>query len=351
MRTLVFDIDDTICVHHNRDYPNAKPIQPVIDKINRLKAQGYYIKLYTARGQNSCKGDLELIKERNEKVLQEWLDKNGVQYDELIFGKPLGDWYIDDKAMGLDTFLKADFKTLRGGSGSGVWLEDKTVVKTTEKATAEYEWYLAAKRLGFGESIPRIYSRTLNTLYMEHVEGEPLADGATGHDIDEAIALIRRFAMIPDSRKNIEAYCDNLRTHSDGEATRYVIEELRKNRSELEDNSSFSHGDFSMSNLIRGRRGIVMIDPNPKDDYSSFLLDAAKIRFSLTGYEWIFGFGKANLTKLRAKLDTEVWHRKMVHLLEITHWIRLYKYRTEEERKTVDRVVEKLIKEYRKKWS
>jgi len=346
----VFDVDDTISIHHNRDYPNAEPIQPVIDKINRLKAEGYYIKLYTARGQNSCHGDIELIKERNEDVLRDWLDRHGVQYDELIFGKPLGDWYIDDKGMSLEAFLAAEFRPMRGGSGSGIWLEGKTVVKKTSKATAEEEWYRRAESYGFGDRIPKLYSRTLDTLFMEYIEGETLADGATKKDIYEALKIPFCFAMIPDGRKDVEGYCRNLMSHKSSEATRWVVSEVMRNRRELEDQASFCHGDLSLSNIIRSKDGLKVIDPNNKADYSSHLLDIAKIRFSLTGYERIFGYGKADLRGLRRKFDEYTQHRKIIPLLEITHWIRLYKYRTAEEQKTVDRVVDELIKEYRK-WS
>lgn len=350
-RTLVFDIDDTICIHHKRDYPNAEPIQPVIDKINRMKAQGYYIKLYTARGQNSCKGNLQLIKERNEAILVDWLDRHGVQYDELIFGKPLGDWYIDDKAMSLEAFLKAEFRPLRGGSGSGVWLEDRTVIKTSPKATAEHDWYLAAEKNGLGDWLPKIYSRTLDTLYMEYIPGETLADGADEGDIDTLMCFITRCAEIRDSRTDVDAYCENLLQHKNSEATRFVVSEMLNSREELVDNASFCHGDLSLSNVIRSRGTIKVIDPNNKDDYASFLLDLAKLRFSMTGYERLFGFGKADLRGLRKKLDTEAWHRRLVQLLEITHWIRLYRYRTPEQQKTVDNVIDELIKEYRAKWS
>ena len=353
-RTLVFDIDDTISVHHNRDYPNAEPIQPVIDKINRLKEMGYCIKLYTARGQNSCKGDLRLIQERNEPVLREWLRKHGVMYDELIFGKPLADWYIDDKAMSVETFLEADFEPLqlRGGSGSKVWLEDKTVIKTTEKAAAEHEWYLQAAKHGLGDFLPRIYSRTLDTLYMEYIPGTALADEAGEKDIDELLRLVKRFRAIPDWRSDIGAYCENLLTHSKSEETEWVIREIQANAAELTEKVSFSHGDLSLSNVIRSTDGsIKIIDPNNKGDYSSYLLDLAKIRFSMTGYERLFGFGKADLRNLRDAFDRKTEDGRLVQLLEITHWIRLYKYRTEEQRKTVDRVIDELIKEYGERWS
>lgn len=353
-RTLVFDIDDTISVHHNRDYPNAKPIQPVIDKINKLKGMGYYIKLYTARGQNSCNGDIQLIRKRNEPVLRKWLEEHGVLYDELLFGKPLADWYIDDKAMSVETFLEADFEPLRlkGGSGSEVWLEDKTIIKTTGKAAAEHEWYIQAAEHGLGEYLPRIYSRTLDTLYMEYIPGTALADEAGEKDIDELMRLTERFAAIPDWRKDIGAYCDNLLTHSKSEETEWVIREMQGSEAELQAKVSFSHGDFSLSNVIRSTGGgIKVIDPNNKGDYSSYLLDLAKIRFSMTGYERLFGFGKADLRGLREAFDRKVEDGRLVQLLEITHWIRLYKYRTEKQRKTVDRVIDELIKEYGERWS
>jgi hypothetical protein len=35
---------------------------------------------------------------RQGKTLFAWLDKNNIPYDEIIFGKPLADIYIDDKA-------------------------------------------------------------------------------------------------------------------------------------------------------------------------------------------------------------------------------------------------------------
>ena len=49
----------------------------------------------------SCKGNLDLIKEKNEEVLIDWLSRYKVKYHQLIFGKPLADLYVDDKAMNI----------------------------------------------------------------------------------------------------------------------------------------------------------------------------------------------------------------------------------------------------------
>ena len=49
MGTLIFDIDGTVCTHE-KDYSQAKPIQEVIEKLNKKFDEGYQIVLFTARG-------------------------------------------------------------------------------------------------------------------------------------------------------------------------------------------------------------------------------------------------------------------------------------------------------------
>ena len=88
---LVIDIDGVIAsLVLEGDYSRAKPIKENINYINKLKINGVKIVLFTARGSMSGKNWRNLTKNQ----LKEW----GVLYDELLFGKPAGDLYIDDKA-------------------------------------------------------------------------------------------------------------------------------------------------------------------------------------------------------------------------------------------------------------
>ena len=128
-KTLVVDIDDTISTHVNRDYENAIPHQNVIQKLNDLHESGWKIIYHTARGQVSCNGDLNEIIKRNEPTLTKWLKKHNVKYDELIFGKPLGVYYIDDKALRPDEFMRTEFKILQGGSGAHIEVIGDRVIK------------------------------------------------------------------------------------------------------------------------------------------------------------------------------------------------------------------------------
>lgn len=100
------DVDDTLCFAEGRDYENARPNQPLIAKLAAMRRDGWKVILFTARGQISCQGDLPLILRTVKPILVEWLERHGVQYDDLLFGKPYADLYIDDKGMTPEDFLE-----------------------------------------------------------------------------------------------------------------------------------------------------------------------------------------------------------------------------------------------------
>ena len=112
-QTIVIDIDDTIChTNHNyqdakQKYGNALPNNKVIDGMRILKRQGFHIILLTARRMLTHNGDIEKIIEDVGKITTDWLERYNVPYDELIWGKPYsGTYYVDDKAMNLEEFVK-----------------------------------------------------------------------------------------------------------------------------------------------------------------------------------------------------------------------------------------------------
>jgi len=95
----VVDIDQTICTNKNGDYENSVPKRERIAKINKLYDDNNTIIYFTARGMGTFNGNQAMAIQRfyalTEKQLKEW----GVKYDQLILGKPAGDFYIDDKGM------------------------------------------------------------------------------------------------------------------------------------------------------------------------------------------------------------------------------------------------------------
>lgn len=103
--TYVIDLDDTICFTENRDFENSTPYKEVINKINELYDKGWKIIIATARGAKSCK-TLEEREIKYRDITENWLKKNNVKYHELVFGKPNADYYVDDKNLSIEEFIK-----------------------------------------------------------------------------------------------------------------------------------------------------------------------------------------------------------------------------------------------------
>jgi len=106
MSTYVFDMDGTFCTQQkSEEYHLAKPIPQMIDKMNGLYLAGHHIIIFTARGMKTYQKDVSRVIARYDAETRDWLDKNGVLYHELIFGKPIGDVYIDDKGVNANDFI------------------------------------------------------------------------------------------------------------------------------------------------------------------------------------------------------------------------------------------------------
>lgn len=63
--------------------------------------------IFTARGMNTCNGDVFRVEDAYREMTEKWLRDNRVCYHDLRFGKPAGDLYVDDKSMTPALFLRA----------------------------------------------------------------------------------------------------------------------------------------------------------------------------------------------------------------------------------------------------
>lgn len=85
---IIIDIDGTICTEERMfSRALAKPLEGAVKSVNALFEQGNTIILYTARTWMEFE------------MTTDWLKKNGFKYHQLIMGKPIGDVWIDDRAL------------------------------------------------------------------------------------------------------------------------------------------------------------------------------------------------------------------------------------------------------------
>ena len=98
---ICLDVDGTICEVRGEgdDYAAVRPLPQAAERIRSLRAAGHYVILATARHMQTCGSNVGMVVARQAQTLIGWLNRHGIEYDELWFGKPHADLYVDDKAF------------------------------------------------------------------------------------------------------------------------------------------------------------------------------------------------------------------------------------------------------------
>ncbi len=98
---IAIDLDGTICPVRRPDqsYADLEPLPGAVDRIRELRAAGHYVVILTARNMETCGSNVGRVMRNVGKITLDWLEKYGVEYDEIYFGKPNVEVYIDDRAV------------------------------------------------------------------------------------------------------------------------------------------------------------------------------------------------------------------------------------------------------------
>lgn len=96
-----FDLDGTICESKSpeQSYADVKPLPDAVETLKKLKAQGHYIIILTARNMATYDNNVGKVIANQAPIVIDWLRKYEIPYDELLFGKPNADFFIDDKGV------------------------------------------------------------------------------------------------------------------------------------------------------------------------------------------------------------------------------------------------------------
>lgn len=113
---LIIDLDGTICYlkEKGETYADVKPKEGAAEFISNLRKQGHYVIIQTARNMATCEANLGKVMKNVGKITLEWLDTHGIEYDEIYFGKPNGDLYIDDRALRFESWGEMSEELLKG---------------------------------------------------------------------------------------------------------------------------------------------------------------------------------------------------------------------------------------------
>jgi capsule biosynthesis phosphatase len=97
---ICIDLDGVICnlKEAGQTYEELLPVPGAPEKLKALKQSGHYIIINTARHMKTCQGNLGMVGAKITLVTLKWLEKYDIPHDEIYFGKPHADVYIDDNA-------------------------------------------------------------------------------------------------------------------------------------------------------------------------------------------------------------------------------------------------------------
>ncbi len=85
---VIVDLDGTICTEEKQFSRSLAKVNPgAREALNLLKKKGFILIIYSAR----TWAEYELT--------IDWLKRNKIPFDQLILGKPQGDYWIDDRAI------------------------------------------------------------------------------------------------------------------------------------------------------------------------------------------------------------------------------------------------------------
>jgi len=103
---ICIDLDGVICNlrEPGQTYADVEPIRGATDKLRALRAAGHYIIIYSARHMKTCDGNVGKVIARQGATTLAWLTRHGIEFDEIHFGKPHADVYIDDNALRFESW-------------------------------------------------------------------------------------------------------------------------------------------------------------------------------------------------------------------------------------------------------
>jgi len=314
---VIVDLDNTL-VTINRDYSNVQPVAHIVIFIRHLKTQGHEVVIHTARGMITAAGNMGKLIKNIGSVTLDTLEKLEIPYDEIVFGKPYGDVYIDDKGfntyqmdlfkdMGFYTYRKSlDFKFGTNKHNRIIRVGKDRIMKTGPNMEGEIYFYRNIKSPLF----PVMFSYDDTSVTTEFINGTSLADIYAENLLQpnilrDLIQTVKRLHAIEfDDGAQIDAYDHYMnkleeraiqREYYPFENFNIVYQKLKviiKNEFLNLPVNKVIHGDLWFSNIILFKGKFIFIDMRGKfgkklTTRGNVLYDWAKMYQSIIGLDMI----------------------------------------------------------------
>jgi capsule biosynthesis phosphatase len=316
-KRFCFDLDNTLVTFPTipNDYTTVKPITKNILFLKYLKRFGNTIIIYTARRMKTHNGNIGKINADIGKITFETLEKFDIPYDEIYFGKPCADFYIDDLAINCfgDIEKETGFYNNIIEPRDFNFIEEGCVDTIIKKGNLDGEiYYYENLPNNIKDLFPVYFGKNENSCYViEKIKGITLSDLYLSELLTKNILInvlnsIIRIQQTECCSNNINIYENyyskltkryNDYDYSLFQDSKIIYNELLIKLKEYENNKcgkkKIIHGDTVFTNiLINNYDKIKFIDMRGKQGdiltiQGDWLYDWAKIYQSLIGYDEI----------------------------------------------------------------
>ena len=335
-KRFCFDLDNTLVTYPkiSGDYSSVEPIHKNIEYLKFLKENGNYIIIYTARRMKTHKGNVGAIISDVGRVTLDTLSRFGIPYDELFFGKPHADFYIDD--LGVNAFHPLD-KILgfidtknQPRNFNKIDYKDNRVVKTTNNRGEVY-WYNNIPS-EIKNMFPVIISAKDNIIEMEKIRGINYSylythGGLQEGEIDLLLSSLKKIHGSSQIREEIDyhqnygnkmsgRYFDNLDLYNRIPGADSLFFEISERMESYKKSGGVKtgviHGDPVFTNVFLTETGLKFIDPRGRigEEFSIFgdaYYDFSKVYQSIIGYDFILNdldFSFEYQERIRARFES-----------------------------------------------
>lgn len=244
---------------------------------------------------------------------------------------------------------------MKGSSGATLDFSGDFIRKKCKDAAEQCDWFRTASRytLAPGIRLPQTTCVSSSEYDIEFVEGVCGTQIESTRLIDTLVDQTLLWSKVPATRTaDWASYKDRLQSEHVTLAVSDIVRRTFEFLDEIDPlPSSFSHGDLTLENIIvENNGGIVLIDPNFKQNlFQSYVLDLGKLLQSVhSDYHRLFnshpGGDPAPLcAHLRQRLGKPLWTQALA--AEMSHVVRLRKYRPSAQWPVVDRLLRSLLAE------
>lgn len=315
---VCFDLDETLVTRPvvDGDYSTCLPIQKNINLCNYLKRMNHHIIIHTARRMKTHDGNVGAVIADVGGVTIDTLERFGVRYDELLFGKPYAEVYIDDKAvdangdlekqLGVYNTIGFETRSFNSVTGDTFPLIRKTSRHGAAKDIRSEIYYYKNIPETVKDMFPILVDHGDDYYRVERIHGRTLSDLYVSGELTRPMiaAVVNSLRRIHESPKNPgDDYDPSFYTSKLRERTRHEVYSTIGVRDSAASYSAFFeeysfdvrniHGDPVLTNVIVNNfdklkfidmRGCFGGGPSLLGDP---LYDFAKVYQSLCGYDFV----------------------------------------------------------------